>query len=151
MRLQRVGHGLVTEQQQLLFSTPPILPFFFCPNHRHKILVEGPQPDLRVGAWSPPAGRELKFWPGIWIRLSSYSPFLEAQEKVPQCLSFCSWQERSISPPLLLIWSFPSICNLWRPKIFLSVLSILGSEVFFFVSGGEFLRDWILVFKGVSD
>ena len=55
-----------------LSSFQPLLsyPFFFCPGPGRRSLVEGPQPDLRVGAWSPPVGRELEFWSGMWYVVS---------------------------------------------------------------------------------
>ena len=49
-----------------LFSTPPILSYFFLsPSPGHRNLVKGSQPELRIGDWSPPLGRELEFW--FWL------------------------------------------------------------------------------------
>ena len=61
------------EQVTLLTSLPfplsflsltlPILPCFSSPLVLDTgILSKGPQPELRIGDWSPPLGRELEFW-----------------------------------------------------------------------------------------
>ena len=71
-RLSRV-HWSGKEQEILLttfisplFSTPPILSYFFLsPGPGHRNLVTGPQPELRIGDLSPPLGRELEFW--FWL------------------------------------------------------------------------------------
>ena len=68
------------EQVTLLTSLPfplsflsltlPILPCFSSPLVRDTgILSKGPQPELRIGDWSPPLGRELEFW--FWSGLIS--------------------------------------------------------------------------------
>ena len=46
-----------------LFLTLPILPCFSSPPVLDaRIWPKGPQPELRIGDWSPPLGRELEFW-----------------------------------------------------------------------------------------
>ena len=68
------------EQEILLTSLPfplsflsltlPILPHFSSPPVLDTgIWSKGPQPELRIGDWSPPLGRELKFW--FWSGLIS--------------------------------------------------------------------------------
>ena len=56
----------------LLFSTLLSYPFFFYSGSGHRSLVEGPQPDLRVGAWSLPEGRKLEFPSSVWHLVSSF-------------------------------------------------------------------------------
>ena len=61
------------EEETLLTSLPfplsflsltlPILPRFSSPPVLDAgIWLKGPQPELRIGDWSPPLGRELEFW-----------------------------------------------------------------------------------------
>ena len=68
------------EQEALLISllfplsflslTLPIIPCFSTPLVLDPgIWSKGPQPELRIGDWSPPLGRELKFW--FWSGLIS--------------------------------------------------------------------------------
>ena len=55
---------------QSLLSYPP----FFCPGTGHRSLIEGPQPELRDGAWSPLVGRELQWSYLVWAKFPSFLP-----------------------------------------------------------------------------
>ena len=79
---QTTGQSALTgkEQETLLTSLPfplsflsltlPILPHFSSPPVLDAgIWSKDPQPELRIGDWSPPLGRELEFW--FWSALIS--------------------------------------------------------------------------------
>ena len=57
------------------FSSPPVLDA--------GIWSKGPQPELRIGDWSPPLGRELEFWFWFLVGPSSSPPFSGGPGKRP--------------------------------------------------------------------
>ena len=68
----------------LLSLTLPILPCFSSPLVLDtEIWSKGPQPELRIGDWSPPLGRELEFWFWFLVGPSSSPPFSGGPGKSP--------------------------------------------------------------------
>ena len=111
----KVQEILLTTFISLLFSTPPILSYFFFlpPGPGHRNLVKDPQPELRIWDWSPPLDRKLEFW--FW--LGQIPVLLWRPGKSPVHLGICKWQETSVRPPLFFSFS-STLLDLFSPLSF---------------------------------
>ena len=158
---QTAGQSAPTgkEQETLLTSPLPSLFPLLSPSYPSRF-SSPPVLDARIWSKGLSLSWELKtdhlllaensnFLVWFLVGPSSSPPFAGSPGKSPVTLGVCRWQEMSVSPPLLP--PFPASSSFFFQPGFLSSCWNLWRYLKFCVSIEGFLRDCILVFKGVSD